>query len=1002
MKRKVLFIFIVVLCCVFTICSSAESTSQDDYVEITESIILQTQLKDWYENSECVDVISYKDDAYLVYVSYDNSRYFEKNVPMYFYFAFSTGNLVLDSNLLEDLTKITYAQKANNYDTVVTMKSSVKTFNELARDMKTINVLQKISTFLSELAGSLVGGCISGGISNGDSIAEIVKYTTEQIKNQADIKSQVSYLLDTIASWEIRQFYDEIESFSALYDKICALENNYTYIATFEGATEYYNLMYEFQKHNEILNAMLPHIEDGADTPIDTILKVILSFGNGAVGGYVGGIAKEFSNHINDEEYLKQASYDKILAFSYVAYQYLTTGIEIFGNAQDILPDLTGVSDLYDAVDEALNNYSQPSSYYNLFEHAKLARNLIYVVCINEDYNDAEEDSGNNDSGTTEDTFVDLYDEDAALAYAAEHWNDGKGLCAEFVSDCINQGGCDAWSTGATSLMAQLKETGMGSVYELPMTFSGNAAYVKMSDCGNVLVPGDAVFYYCDSCNDGKAYNIHVVLCNGMDGDGYMKAYSHNNANDGSSKYAYGRYCYDCGSEIDGIYVFHFENSSSSEVQLPKIEKYYITFALEIDNIVYDSYVYYPGRDNWYVPTPEFEEYNFLGWYCDKKFTKPILEPSEITDDMVFWGKVVPKFNYTVDLYGNATIIGMVPDRMDVTIPAEVDGYKVVAIGENAFIEDENLVYVKISEGITEIGKYAFRNCKSLTTVLLPDGITTIRDYAFDACTSLKDINLTDSIKEIGEFAFAECHSITSMEIPYGITKIQRGTFSGMHTLESITIPNSVTEINESAFQCCYVLDNVVIPDSVISLGKKSFYDCRELTNLTLSNSITTIESYTFYNTKLAKIIIPESVTELKDFAICCCHYLTEATIPSSVNTIGQIVFGCTDWFAGSSQYPSALVGAKYLHRVIYTGSQKQWNSISINTNNIQLNDAQIVFKSPLMADYDGDSAVTVIDAMLILKEVLNNKPLRYIPDVNGDEKLNLIDVLHILKVVVS
>ncbi len=994
MKRKALFILVAALCCIFTICSSAESTAQDDYVEITESMILQTQLKDWYENSEYVDVISYKDDAYLVYVSYDNSQYFEKNVPMYFYFAFSTGNLVLDSNLLEDLTKITYAQNANNYDTVVTMKSSVKTFNELARDMKTINVLQKISTFLSELAGSLVGGCISGGISNGDSIAEIVKYTTEQIKNQADIKSQVSYLLDTIASWEIRQFYDEIETFSDLYDKICALENNYTYTATFEGATEYYNLMYEFQKHNEILNAMLPHIEDGADTPIDTILKVILSFGNGAVGGYVGGIAKEFSNHINDEEYLKQASYDKILAFSYVAYQYLTTGIEIFGNAQDILPDLTGVSDLYDAVDEALNNYAQPSSYYNLFEHAKLARNLIYVVCINEDYNDAE-DSGNNDSGATEDTFVDPYDEDAALAYAAEHWNDGKGLCAEFVSDCINQGGCDAWSTGATSLMAQLKETGMGSVYELPMTFSGNAAYVKMSDCGNVLVPGDPVFYYCDSCNDGKAYNIHVVLCNGMDSDGYMKAYSHNNANDGSSKYAYGRYCYDCGSEIDGIYVFHFENSSSSEVQLPKIEKYYITFALEIDNSVYDSYVYYPDRDNWYVPTPEFEEYNFLGWYCDKKFTKPILEPSEITDDMVFWGKVVPKFNYTVDLYGNATIIGMVPDRMDVTIPAEVDGYKVVAIGENAFREDENLLYVEISEGITEIGKSAFRDCKKLETVILPEGMTIIRSCAFDTCIKLKNIELPSTVNVIGVCTFADCRSIVSLEIPSGVKHIMEWAFEEMHSLESITIPNTVTRIDEGAFFNCAKLNNVILPDSVKTLGTNAFSSCDSLTNITLSNGLTTIEPYTFSDSGLKNIIIPDSVKTLKDHAFCCSHYLTEATIPASVTTIGELAFGCTHWVMGTVDW-------EYLYRVRFEGSQQQWNDISIHTNNYQLDDAQVLFKSHLMADYDGDLSVTVKDAMLIMKEILNNRPLRYIPDVNGDKMLNLIDVLRILKVVVA
>jgi len=33
------------------------------------------------------------------------------------------------------------------------------------------------------------------------------------------------------------------------------------------------------------------------------------------------------------------------------------------------------------------------------------------------------------------------YNSTAAVAYANNHWNDGKGLCAEFVSDCLNAGG---------------------------------------------------------------------------------------------------------------------------------------------------------------------------------------------------------------------------------------------------------------------------------------------------------------------------------------------------------------------------------------------------------------------------------------------------------------------------------------------------------------------------------------------------------------------------------
>ena len=163
------------------------------------------------------------------------------------------------------------------------------------------------------------------------------------------------------------------------------------------------------------------------------------------------------------------------------------------------------------------------------------------------------------------------YDANAALSYAANHWNDGIGKCAEFVSKCINAGGCSAYDTGATSLMRKLKETDMGTVYELPMEFSGNYVYVNLTNYSNVVSSGDPVFYYCSSCNDGKAYNIHVVLCNGKDSNGYMKAYSHNNANSGTSKYAYGRYCYDCNSEIDAIYVYHFNGNIKRSTKLSKL-----------------------------------------------------------------------------------------------------------------------------------------------------------------------------------------------------------------------------------------------------------------------------------------------------------------------------------------------------------------------------------------------------------------------------------------------
>ncbi len=150
------------------------------------------------------------------------------------------------------------------------------------------------------------------------------------------------------------------------------------------------------------------------------------------------------------------------------------------------------------------------------------------------------------------------YNAEAALEYAREHWDDGKGLCAEFVSNCIEAGGCSAWSRSCTSLRKQLLDSGMGTEYELSLETDMS---IKGSNYKDKLAAGDVVFYYCPGCTDGKPY-IHAVLSNGVDSNGYMTAFSHNSANSGSKKYKYSSKCYACNTKISKAYVYHFNTDS--------------------------------------------------------------------------------------------------------------------------------------------------------------------------------------------------------------------------------------------------------------------------------------------------------------------------------------------------------------------------------------------------------------------------------------------------------
>ena len=123
-----------------------------------------------------------------------------------------------------------------------------------------------------------------------------------------------------------------------------------------------------------------------------------------------------------------------------------------------------------------------------------------------------------------------------------------------------------------------------------------------------------------------------------------------------------------------------------------------------------------------------------------------------------------------------------------VTIPDNIDGYKVTSIGNYAFKEFRGLV--TIPNSVTSIGNGAFQNCIALTAI-------------------------PNSLVSIGNNAFQYCPGLTSITIPNSVTSIGNGAFGGCVNLISITIPDSVTSIGDNAFYLCP-------PNLIISCSKDS------------------------------------------------------------------------------------------------------------------------------------------------------------------------------------
>ena len=161
------------------------------------------------------------------------------------------------------------------------------------------------------------------------------------------------------------------------------------------------------------------------------------------------------------------------------------------------------------------------------------------------------------------------YNYDAALEYAEDNWDSGVGLCAEYVSKCLNAGGVEVSNMRVVTLYNEILDNGYGKSYKLKLT-NGRNGSIKMSDNVGKVAKGDPIFYYCNSCRSFE----HVVICNGVNSKGYLQDYAHNKAHNGYKQtYTYSH----CGTDNWTIYSIRMYSPETlfgvkTSVETPKIQ----------------------------------------------------------------------------------------------------------------------------------------------------------------------------------------------------------------------------------------------------------------------------------------------------------------------------------------------------------------------------------------------------------------------------------------------
>lgn len=122
----------------------------------------------------------------------------------------------------------------------------------------------------------------------------------------------------------------------------------------------------------------------------------------------------------------------------------------------------------------------------------------------------------------------------------------------------------------------------------------------------------------------------------------------------------------------------------------------------------------------------------------DTQSTDTSSPPAESSEEESTQTEPKKGFTYSVS-NGYATITGYLGSDKSLVIPASIDGYKVVSIGDRAF-EDSSLTNVIISDGVESIGWFAFNGCVKLKDITVPSSVTSIGYSAFGNADSKTNI----------------------------------------------------------------------------------------------------------------------------------------------------------------------------------------------------------------------------------------------------------------------
>ena len=251
------------------------------------------------------------------------------------------------------------------------------------------------------------------------------------------------------------------------------------------------------------------------------------------------------------------------------------------------------------------------------------------------------------------------------------------------------------------------------------------------------------------------------------------------------------------------------------------------------------------------------------------------------------------------------------------------------------YVNGEKLTDLVIPADVTSIAPRAFYGYTGLESVVIPDTVNTVGDSAFSTCTNLRSVSADAAT--IGNSAFEYCGSLEAVSLGENVTAIGRYVFQNCGELSSVNIPAALKSIGHCAFHSCGKLQRVDLTDlaawCVISFSTGAWGDPGYGT--CYSNPLCNSSASLYLNgALLEEAVIPDGVTYIDAYAFYRDSDLRLVRIPSTMKSIGQFAFA----------------SCGNLTDVYYSGTQEQWNAVSVSQYNDSLTNATIHYYPDIIA----------------------------------------------------